>query len=60
MAEYSTTTVAEDDKEVAVISDSEGEENEDGIVENFDGSPNITLPPEVWANVINCEYCCIY
>ena len=57
MAEYSTT-VAEDEK-VAVISDSEGEEEDDGIVENFDGSPHVTLPPEVWAAVINCEYCYI-
>ena len=60
MAEYSTTVAP--DKEVAVISDSEGEENDDndGMVENFyDGSPHITLPPEVWANVIDCEYCCI-
>jgi len=58
MAEYSTTA-AEEDKEAAVISDSEGEED-DGIVENFDdGSPHRTLPPEVWAMVINCEYCCV-
>jgi len=53
--EYSSTIAAEDDKEVAAISDSEGED--DSIVENFDGSPHITLPAEVWANVINCEYC---
>jgi len=61
MAEYSTTVAP--DKEVAVISDSEGEENDDndGMVENFyDGSPHITLPPEVWAMVINCEYCYLY
>ena len=60
MAEYSTTVAP--DKEVAVIiSDSEGEDNYDGIVENFyDGSPHITLPPEVWAAVINCEYCYLY
>jgi len=58
MAEYTT---AAEDKEVAVISDSEGEEEDNGIVENFDdGSPHITLPPEVWAAVINCEYCDIY
>ena len=43
MAEYSTTVAP--DKEVAVISDSEGEDD-DGIVENFDGSPHMTLPPE--------------
>ena len=56
MAEYSSTTVAPD-KEAAVISDSE-EDNYDGMVEMFDdGSPHITLPPEVWAVVINCEYC---
>jgi len=48
-------TTAEQEK-VAVISDAEGEDN-DGIVENFDGSPHINLPPEVWANIINCEYC---
>ena len=55
MAEYTT---AAEDKEVAVISDSEGEDD-DNIVENFDGSPQhqtFTLPPEVWANIINCEY----
>ena len=55
MAEYSSTTVAAD-KEVAVISDSEGDDDDNGIVEIFDdGSPHITLPPEVWAMVINCE-----
>jgi len=55
MVEYSTTTAEEE--QVAVISDSEGEDNDDGMVENFDdGSPHITLPPEVWAAVINCEY----
>ena len=59
MAEYSTTTaVAEDDKEVAVISDSEGEDEDDDIEIFDDGSPH--LPPEVWAAVINCEYCYIY
>ena len=57
MAEYSSTTAAEEQVAV-IISDSEGEDN--GIVENFDGSPHITLPPEVWAAVINCKYCCIY
>jgi len=51
MDEYSTT--ATEDKEVAVISDSEEEDSND---ETFDGSPRITLPPEVWANVIECEY----
>ena len=51
MAEYSTAVVEE---QVAVISDSEGDEEEDGIVEIFDDG---TLPPEVWANIINCEYC---
>jgi len=55
MAEYSTTA-AEEDKEVAVISDSEGEDNDDGMVDFDDGSPHLTLPPEVWASVINCEY----
>jgi len=50
---YSTTAAEE---QVTVISDSEEEDN-DGIVENLDGSPHITLPPEVWAMVINCEYC---
>ena len=58
MAEYSSTTAAEEEKAV-VISDSEGEDD-NNIVENLDGSPdqpNLTLPPEVWANVINCEYC---
>jgi len=56
MAEYSTTATA-DNKKVVVISDSEGEDD-DGIVEILDdGSP--TLPPEVWAAVINCEYCFI-
>jgi len=61
--EYSSTTAAEDDKDVVVISDSEGEEEDNGIVEFFyDGSPHITLPPEVWAAVINCEYhiCFVY
>ena len=55
MAEFSTT--ASEDKEVAVISDSE--EDADNIVENFDGlpQPHSTLPPEVWAMVIDCEYC---
>ena len=57
--EYSSTTVVAPDKEVAVISDSEGE-YDNGIVENFDDSPHTTLPPEVWAAVINCEYCYIY
>ena len=56
MAEYSTTTAKEE--KVAVISDSEGEDNDDGIVKILqDGSPHITLPHEVWAAVINCEYC---
>ena len=54
MDEYSTTAT-EEKEQVAVISDSEGED--DGIVEIFYGSPHITLPPEVWANIINCEYC---
>ena len=55
MAEYSTTVAP--DKEVAVISDSEEDDNADDGIENFDGSvPHITLPPEVWAMVINCEY----
>ena len=60
MDEYSTA--ATEDKEVAVISDSEEEDSNDGIVEILDGSPRITLPPEVWANVIECEYhtCLIY
>ena len=57
--EYSSITAAEEQVAV-IISDSEGEDNDDGIVENFDGSPHITLPPEVWAAVINCEYCYIY
>lgn len=48
MAEYSTTAAEEEDKVTVIISDAEG-------VENFDGSPHITLPPEVWAAVINCE-----
>jgi len=54
---YSSTTAAEDDKEVAVISDSEGEDD-DCIVENLDDLPLLpqaTLPPEVWAAVIECE-----
>ena len=59
MAEYSTTIAAEE--QVAVISDSEGEDYDDGIVEILDDSPPLpqplTLPPEVWANIINCEYC---
>lgn len=54
--EYNSITAAEEDK-AAVISDSEGEEEDNGIVENFDGSPHITLPPEVWAAVIDCKYC---
>ena len=50
MAQYDTAA-----EQIAVISDSEGEDD-DGIVEIFhDGSPHITLPPEVWAMVINCE-----
>jgi len=53
MAENSTTTAGEEEEKVAVISDSEGE---DSIDETLDGSPRITLPPEVWANVIECEY----
>jgi len=53
MAENSTTTAGEEEEKVAVISDSEGE---DSIDETLDGSP-LTLPPEVWAMVINCEYC---
>ena len=55
MAENSTTTAEEEEEKVAVISDSEGEDNEDRNVEILDGSPHITLPPEVWAMVINCE-----
>lgn len=51
MDEYSTT--ATEDKEVAVISDSEEEDN-DGSDETLDSSPRITLPPEVWAHVIEC------
>jgi len=58
MAKYSVT-VSEEEK-VAMISDSEGEV-EDGIVEICDDSPlppqSLTLPPEIWAMVINCEYC---
>ena len=54
MAEYSTN--ATEQEKFAVIRDSEGDEDDDGIVENFDGSSHITLPPEVWANIINCEY----
>ena len=57
MDENSNTSAAEEDNKAAVISDSEGDEDE-GMNENFDGSPDITLPPEVWAAVINCEYCC--
>ena len=48
-----TTAAEEEEDKAAVISDSEGEDNDDGIVENFDSS---TLPPEIWANIINCEY----
>jgi len=55
MAEYSTTAAEEEDKVTVIISDAEGGEDDDNIVENFDGSPHITLPPEVWAAVINCE-----
>ena len=55
MDEYSTTAT-EEKEQVAVISDSEEEDN-DGIDETLDSSPRITLPPEVWANIINCEYC---
>ena len=53
MAEYNSTTAVEE--KAAVISDSEGEED-DNIVENLD-SPHstVTLPSEVWAMVINCE-----
>ena len=55
MAEYSSTTAA-GEEQAAVISDSEVEDNDDGIVEILDvGSPH-TLPPEVWAMVINCEF----
>ena len=56
--EYNSTTAVEE--KAAVISDSEGEDNDDGIVEILDSSTHITLPPEVWANIINCEYCYIY
>jgi len=54
--EYSTAAAEE---QVTVISDSEEEDDDDGIVEILDGSPqpHTTLPPEVWAMVINCEYC---
>jgi len=65
MADECFSTTVTPDKEVAVISDSEGEDD-DGIVENLDDLPlcvstqSLSLPPEVWANVINCEYCYIY
>ena len=53
MAEYSTT--AAEKEKAALISDSEGEDD-DNIVEILDGSPHSTLPPEVWAMVIDCEF----
>ena len=57
MAEYSTNATEQEKFAVISLSDFKGDENDAGIVENVDGSPHITLPPEVWAAVINCEYC---
>jgi len=48
-------TIAEEEEKVAVISDSE---EEDEFFECLDDSPHITLPPEVWAMVINCKCLC--
>ena len=55
MAKYSTA--AAEEEKVAVIHNSEGEED-DNNVENCDSSPlpqTLSLPSEVWAMVINCE-----
>jgi len=52
MFRYTTAAEEEEDDNGAVISDSEGDED----VEICDSSPHLTLPPEVWANVIECEY----
>ena len=55
MAEYSIA--AEDD---VVMTDLEEREVYNTVSDNLDGSPQphsiVTLPPEVWAMVINCKY----